>query len=106
MTEEKTKNLNDDRSFEERVFARFDAMETLLLSLVERVENLEQQAERRAVETKPMWEKALAEILEVKDRLENIEIKIDHLTHDVMQVRTEMKRVERRVDKLESSPSS
>lgn len=94
MSEEKTKNLSDGRSFEERVFARFDTMETLLQSFLTRFENieswldnLEQQSEKRAMETKPMWEKALAKILEVKERVENIEIKIDHLTHDILQVR-------------------
>ena len=69
MSEGNTQNLPDTRSFEERVFARFDAIDASLRDLnvrVERlgvrVESLEAESERRAVETKPIWERALAEI--------------------------------------------
>ncbi|HVF55030.1 MAG TPA: hypothetical protein VM934_02705 [Pyrinomonadaceae bacterium] len=48
---------------------------------------LEAQAERRALETRPIWERALAEILELKQSVANVERKIDVLSRDIVQVR-------------------
>jgi chromosome segregation ATPase len=102
MSEETTQNLPDGRSFEERVFARLDAIDSLLQSL-------EQQAEQRAVETKPIWERALAEILEVKERLDALEHlsnqivrKIDVLGKDMLALRADQAGIEDRLEKLES----
>jgi hypothetical protein len=46
MSEENTQNLPDTRSFEERVFARFDAVDSGLRDLNARVERLEARVER------------------------------------------------------------
>jgi hypothetical protein len=107
MTEETTRNLSDNRSFEERVFARFDAMEGRFDSLDTRVQALES----RALDTKPIWERALAEIFEVKqgvevvkEGVEDIKRKIDLLSLDVVQVRADQRRVDKRMDTLESRP--
>ncbi|HEX8144634.1 MAG TPA: hypothetical protein VF553_18845 [Pyrinomonadaceae bacterium] len=112
MSEELTQNIPDGRSFEERVFARFDAMDARfndvdarLDAMEGRLEALESQAERRALETKPIWERALSEILEVKEGLYNVERKLDVLSRDIVQVRADQAHVERRLDKLESKPS-
>ncbi|MGI9165473.1 MAG: hypothetical protein ACR2G5_03650 [Pyrinomonadaceae bacterium] len=108
----------DGRSFEERVFARFDRIEArfdgidarlngidLRFDAVEkRLETLETQAERRALETKPIWERALAEILEVKESLANVERKLDVLSLDIVQVRADQTHLETRLGKLESKP--
>jgi len=99
MSEETTKDMPDGASFEERVFARFDALDA-------RLQALELKAERRAVETKPIWERALAEILKLKESLANVERKIDVLSRDIVQVRADQVRVEGRLDKLESHPAS
>jgi hypothetical protein len=69
MSEETTQNMPDGRSFEERVFARFDALDARLTSLEERVD-------ARLHETRPIWEAVLS-------RLDNIE--------------SEMKAINRRV---------
>src|SRR5688572_7438500 len=53
MSEDRTQEINDPRSFEERVFARFDRVEIRITSL-----------EDRQYDTKPIWERALAEIAE------------------------------------------
>jgi chromosome segregation ATPase len=106
MSEETTQNLPDERSFEERVFARLDAIDS-------RLQSLEQQAERRAIETKPIWERALAEILEVKERLGALEQlshqmvrKIDVLGRDMLALRADQAGIEDRLEKLESRPVS
>ncbi|HEX6622568.1 MAG TPA: hypothetical protein VF064_02565 [Pyrinomonadaceae bacterium] len=88
MSEEKTQYMPDERSFEERVFARFDAMDKRfdavderfdgvdrrLDNLDARVQKLEEESERRAVETKPIWERALAEILKVQQALGEVKV--------------------------------
>jgi tetrahydromethanopterin S-methyltransferase subunit G len=109
MSEEITQGIPDGRSFEERVFARFDAMDARfnaidarLDGMDARLQSLETQAERRALETKPIWERALAEILEVKQGLANVERKLDILTRDVVQVRADQVHAETRLGKLES----
>lgn len=123
MNEERTRELSDNRSFEERVFARFDAMEARFearfssidarldrvdarLDRVEaRLDGLDirvQALEARALDTKPIWERALAEILLVKQGVEDLNRKIDVLNQDVLQVRADQRRVEIRMDALES----
>jgi chromosome segregation ATPase len=112
MSEDTTQNIPDGGSFEERVFARFDSLDA-------RIQALESQAERRALETKPIWERALAEIGEVKvelgevkERLGALEEltkpmlrKIDLLNRDMLTLRAEQIGLENRLDKLEPNVS-
>jgi chromosome segregation ATPase len=72
MNEDSTKELSHRRSFEERVFARFDTIDARLEKL-----------EARNYDTKPIWEKALAAIMEtglevgvIKTKVEVIEDKV------------------------------
>ena|SRR5438067_745378 len=95
MSEEPTQNVSDGRSFEERVFARLDSIDA-------RLQSLELQAERRALETKPVWERALAEILELRRSVENVERKIDILSRDIVQVRADQSHADARLTRLES----
>jgi chromosome segregation ATPase len=117
MDEETTQNMPDARSFEERIFARFDTLdarfdnlEVRFDDLDARLHTLEDQTERRALETKPIWERALAEILEVKERLNALEQlshqvirKIDVLGKDMLTLRADQAGIEDRLDKLEST---
>ena len=112
MSKDETQHLPDARSFEERVFARFDALDARFDNLEGRLEALEEQSERRALETKPIWERALAEILEVKEGLIevpeglfNVERKLDVLSLDIVQVRSDQRRLEKRIDKVETRPA-
>ena len=107
MSEERTRDLADNRSFEERVFARFDAMESRFDAVDLRLDRFDirlHALEARTLDTKPIWERALAEILNVKERVESIERKFDVLTLDMMQLRGDQLRVEKRMDALESRP--
>jgi chromosome segregation ATPase len=122
VNEERRRDLQDNRSFEERVFARFDtmdarfdAMETRFdarfSSIDARLDRVEARLdgvdirmhalETRALDTKPIWERALTEILEVKKGVEDLNRKIDILNQDVPQVRADQRRVEKRMDGLE-----
>jgi chromosome segregation ATPase len=112
MSEEVTQNMPDGRSFEERVFARLDAIDARLQAVEVRLQSLEEQAERRALETKPIWERALAGIIEIKERLNSLEQlstqmvrKIDVLSKDMLTLRADQTGIEDRLDKLESKPS-
>lgn len=106
MSEETTQNIPDGRSFEERILTRLDSIDT-------RLQSLENQAERRALETKPIWERALAEILEVQqgltefrgevsDALRDLSRKIGVLGNDMIQLRADQAHAESRLDNLES----
>ena len=69
MSEEITQNMPDNSSFEERVFARFDAIDSRLNEMDQRLQRLEQ----KTFDTKPIWERALAEILALGQKLDTIE---------------------------------
>jgi len=137
MSGDITKNMPDRPSFEELVLARFDAidgrlnaidgrlnaidgrlnaMDGRLDSIDGRLQAVEIQSERRASETRPIWERALAEILELrqgqvevraelKEGLANIERKLNVLSRDIVQVRADQVRLEDRLDKLEPNPT-
>jgi len=110
------------RPFEERVFVRFDSLDARFDSMERRVNVMEvrfearfdrvearldgldnrvQALEARALDTKPICERALTEILEVKKGVEDLNRKIDVLNQDVLQVRADQRRVEKRMDGLE-----
>jgi chromosome segregation ATPase len=116
MSEGQTQNLNDGRSFEERVFARFDAidaglrdlsgrvqgLETRMQSLETRVESLEAESQRRAVETKPIWERALKEIVETRREMTR---RLDRIESVTLDTRTRLSEMADRVERLESAPT-
>ena len=93
MNGELTQDLNGSRPFEERVFARFDGIESFLRSLDGRVQVLES----RSHDTKPIWERALKEILEtrsevgeVKNRVAVIETDLAGVKSDLGDVKTDL----------------
>ena len=100
MSEEKTEDISDSRSFEERVFARFDAIDARLSDLDSRLQKLEQ----KSYDTKPIWERALTEILAVSQKLDTVERKLNVLSQDMLTLRADQTRIEDRMDKLESKP--
>jgi outer membrane murein-binding lipoprotein Lpp len=111
MSEETTHDLPDRRSFEERVFARFDALDAGIRDLNVRVERLEAESQRRAADTKPIWERALAEIAAVRqdvgaltEKVDALDSKVTVLGHDMLTLRADQSRLEKRMNNLESKP--
>jgi chromosome segregation ATPase len=112
MAEDPTQNMNGSRPFEERVFARFDALDSAIRhldsrveSLDSRVENLEsrvQKLEVRAYDTKPIWEQALKEIVETRRELSR---RLDRIEGSVLETRADLRDAEDRIEKLESKPT-
>ena len=97
MSQEITRDLNGDRPFEERVFARFDGIEEYLRSLDSGVQVLESSRY-----TKPIWERALKEILEtrielketrdeLKGEVKGLHAEVNGLSSEVNGLRSEIK---------------
>jgi hypothetical protein len=70
MVEDTTKDMPNARSFEERVFARFDALDTRFDSLDGRLTTLEEKVERRLQETRPIWEAVQAQLKQINKKFD------------------------------------
>ncbi len=97
MDKEVTQNIDGGRSFEERVFARFDALDSTLRDLNDRLQKLE----ARAYDTKPIWEQALKEILETRCELSKRLDRIEAIAHET---RADLRDAEDRIEMLGSKP--
>jgi hypothetical protein len=95
MNDDITKDMTDGRSFEERVFARFDAMDTRLDSLDNRLTTLEEKVDRRLMETRPIWEA-------VQAQLRQLDKKFDVVIKDLYEMRVDIKSLDDRATKLET----
>lgn len=91
MNEDQTKDLPVKKSFEERVFLRFDAMDARLEGIESRLETLES----RAYDTKPIWEQALAEIMEVKKRVRVVESEVSAVKANYGGIKTDFEVLKR-----------
>ncbi len=130
MSDNPTRETPDSRSFEERVFARFDSLdermgrletkvdsldsrlsslETKVDALDGRLTALEEKVDARLRETRPIWEAVLTRLDGVENRLGSLEKEvkdigrgIEILHKDVFQVRIKQEELRDRVEKLES----
>ena len=90
--------MNGSRFFEERVFARFDALDSTLRDLDSRLQILE----AKAYDTKPIWERALQEILETRRELSKRLDRIEAIAHET---RADLRDAEDRIERIESKSS-
>src|SRR5215471_11582620 len=98
MSKNITRDLDGDRPFEERVFARFDAVDNYLKSLDARVQTLE----ARNYDTKPIWERALKEILDTRAELKETRGELREAREDLKETKYELKDFKREVtDRLD-----
>jgi len=79
MDEEPTQNLSETRSFEERVFMRFDAVDSRL-----------ERLESRSYDTKPIWERALKEIHETRIELGEVKAGLAGVKTDVAGLKSDV----------------
>ena len=122
MSDLNTDPMNGKRPFEERVFARFDAVDSRLnaidgrfdvvdssiLNLDSRLQKLEtradetnsrlQKLEIRAYDTKPIWEQALKEIVDTRREMSKRLARIEAVVYET---RSDLRDVEDRLDKIE-----
>jgi hypothetical protein len=94
MSEDSTKETKDARSFEERVFARFDSSDERFDRVISAMDIRITKLERRQYDTKPIWERALAEIAETNRKIDLLQLAMEGFrkeTHDsISGLRTEM----------------
>jgi chromosome segregation ATPase len=105
MSEEQTQNFSDGRSFEERVFARFDAMDARLSDIDARLNDMDgrlQVLERKAYDTKPIWERAIKEIADMRREFTK---RLDRVEAVTLETRAGLRDVEDRLERLESAPA-
>jgi len=95
MSEESTKELANRVSFEQRVFARFDSIDARLEKL-----------ESRSYDTKPIWEKALAVIVETGLEVGELKTKVEAIETKVGVIETKVEAIETKVDVIESRVGS
>ena len=128
MTEETTQPLSNDvlklilarfdsvdRRFDS-VDKRLDSIDSNVHSLDARLTAVEEKVDRRLQETRPIWERALAEIAglraemqegfeklrsELNRGLRRVERHVDILNHDILGVRADLLHLDERVTKLE-----
>ena len=98
MTAENTEEMNGKRPFEERVFARFDALDSAMRD----TDSRQQKLEIRAYDTKPIWEQALKEIVQTRRELSKRLDRIEAITHET---RADLRDSEDRLDKIETKPA-
>jgi chromosome segregation ATPase len=122
MSDLNTDPMNGKRPFEERVFARFDALDLAMRHTDSRLQNVDsrlgnvesrleklevraddtnsrlQKLEIRAYDTKPIWEQALKEIVDTRRELSK---RLDRIEAVVYETRSDLRDVEDRLDKIE-----
>src|SRR5882724_12348775 len=109
MNEDTTQNLSDGRSFEERVLARFDAFDARFDSIDARFSQIDQRfdsvdarlekLESRNYDTKPIWERALAEITETRAQMN---VRFGTLEKKVQSIETNVGTIANRVEVIEA----
>jgi hypothetical protein len=90
--------MNGKRPFEERVFARFDALDSAMRDTDSRLQELE----IHAYDTKPIWEQALKEIVQTRRELSKRLDRIEAISHET---RADLRDAEDRLDKIETKPA-
>jgi len=131
MSDNPTQEMSDSRSFEERVFARFDALDARINSFESRIEakvdgldgrltTLEEKVDTRLRETRPIWEAVLTRLTSIEERVGNVETEVRQVRRvmrtmheDILQTRGEqvgldddLGKLTERVEKLESQSKS
>ena len=112
MSENTTQGTPDARSFEERIFARFDSLDTRLDNLDARLDNLdgrltslEDKVDARLRETRPIWEAVLSRLDNLEGELKSLNRQLRILHEDVLRVRVDQEDLRERISKLESEPT-
>ncbi len=95
----------------DKMEARFDRIETRLDNIETRLDSMENRIERleaRAYDTKPIWERALAELINLSKQMKELDKRMDSLDrrmtvlgNDVLQMRADHFKLEERVAALE-----
>jgi hypothetical protein len=98
VSDQNTDPMNGKRPFEERVFARFDALDSAMRDTDSHV----QKREARAYDTKPIWEQFLKEIVETRRELSE---RLDRIEAIALETRSGLRDAKDRLDRIEPKPA-
>ena len=93
MSEDETEILPGKKL--EQILTKLEVMDA-------RLQRVEAKVEERGYDTKPIWERALVEIMEVRQEVATVDRKIDVFSRDVLTMRAEQLTTDERIAKLES----
>ena len=102
MSEDKTKNMKDSRSFEERVFARFDTVDERFQRIEGNVEIRIRKLEARQYDTKPIWEQVLVALAEINTRLDKMDARFDSIDARLDKMDYRFDGIDARLDKVDA----
>ena len=112
MNKEPTKELPSKRSFEERVFARFDAFDARFDSVDTRFDSVDtrfdtvdarlEKLESRSYDTKPIWQRALKAIMEMGLEMGEVKSKVGAIESKVGVIEGKVGAIEGKVQLLEN----
>ncbi|HEY6246881.1 MAG TPA: hypothetical protein VIX17_23210 [Pyrinomonadaceae bacterium] len=105
MSEDKTKEMNDSKSFEARVFARFDGVDERFERIEGRLVNVEitiSKLEARQYDTKPIWEQVLAAVVEINARLDKMDLRFDGIDARLDKMDLRFDGIDARLDKMDA----
>jgi hypothetical protein len=94
MSEDETKTL--DARLLQQILTKLETMDA-------RLQFVEEKIRERGFDTKPIWERALAEIIEVNQRVASIDRKLNIFSSDMLNLRAEQLDIQERLRKLEAS---
>ena len=111
MSEEPTDRLEGGTPFEMRVLREFaninqrldglerrmDRFERRLDSVEARLATLEEKVDARLHDTRPIWEAVLVRLDSIDTRLERVDDKFDAVASELLDMRTEIKTVKKRL---------
>jgi len=112
MSDNPTRETPDSRSFEERVFARFDSLDERIGRFESRIEGkvdaldgrltaLEEKVDARLRETRPIWEAMQADLAQVKSEVKDSNRGLKLIHKDIFKVRINEAEQDERIDKLD-----
>jgi len=97
MSEDETKIL--DARLLQQILTKLETMDA-------RLQFVEEKIRERAFDTKPIWEQALKEIMEVNQTIRTMDRKMDVLGKDILGLRADQLEIEERMSRLESENSA
>lgn len=93
MSEDKTRVFMENKV--EQILTKLEVMDA-------RLQRVESKLEERSFDTKPIWEKALAAIMGLRQDIATVHRKIDVFSGDMLNLRAEQRRTEDRFGRLEA----
>src|SRR5437764_118652 len=94
MSEDETKAL--DAKLLQQILTKLEVIDA-------RLQYVEEKVRERGFDTKPIWENALVEIMEVNRRVTTIDRKLDVFSRDMLNLRAEQLDIQERLRKLEDA---